>query len=300
MRSLILLAAAPFLLANTGDPDPALIPPAVKAMLDAAVASGNENDISTIVRYALNASPEAADAINAVVEAWRDERSASKTRTVREAGVFDLWRGRAELGGYATTGNTDNLGMTAIVDLTREGLQWRHKVYLQADYQEASNVTNREHYLARYEPNYKLNADIYVYGSALYESDKFLGYFNRYSASAGAGYSVIRGRRVTLDLELGPGFRHTEFTDNRIESNLAARGNVNFGWKLTNAISLNQTTSAYLQELNSTVSSVTGLNARLLGPLSAQMSYTVQYESQPPVGRRTTDTTTRASLVYSF
>ena len=38
----------------------------------------------------------------------------------------------------------------------------------------------------------------------------------------------------------------------------------------------------------------------LFGPLSAQLSYAVQYESMPPEGRRDTDTTSRASLVYSF
>jgi putative salt-induced outer membrane protein len=40
--------------------------------------------------------------------------------------------------------------------------------------------------------------------------------------------------------------------------------------------------------------------AKLLGPLSAQVSYTVQYESMPPEGRVSTDTISRASLVYTF
>lgn len=160
---------------------------------------------------------------------------------------------------------------------------------LRGDYQESFNVTSREHYVASYEPNFKLSANNYVYGAAQYESDRFLGYFNRFSASAGAGYSAIRKPRMTLDVELGPAFRHTEFTDARIESALAARGNLNFVWKLTPAISVSQNASAYVQKFNSTVSANSALNAKLWGPLSAQFSYNVQYESEPlPAARRPT------------
>ena len=56
---LILIPMALGLLANAepNDPDPALIPPQIRAMLEAAIASGNENDITTVVRYARNAVP---------------------------------------------------------------------------------------------------------------------------------------------------------------------------------------------------------------------------------------------------
>ena len=61
---LLLLPLAFGLLANAdpNDPDPALIPPQIRAMLEAAIASGNETDITTVVKYARNAVPEAADA----------------------------------------------------------------------------------------------------------------------------------------------------------------------------------------------------------------------------------------------
>ncbi|MET4895913.1 DUF481 domain-containing protein [Sphingomonadaceae bacterium jetA1] len=301
-KPLLLLPMALGLLANTApnDPDPALIPPPIRAMLEAAIASGNETEITTVVKYARNAVPEAADAIDAMADVWRDEKTASRSRTLREATFFDLWHGRVELGGFVATGNSPNIGATGVVDLTREGLQWRHKLHFQGDYQESLNVTNREHFVASYEPNYKISANSYIYGAAQYESDRFLGYFNRYSASAGAGYSAIRKPTMTLDIELGPAFRQTEFTDARIESALAARGNLNFVWKLTPAISLSQTGSAYLQRFNSTVSTNSALNAKVFGPLSASLSYNVQYESEPPAGRRTTDTISRASVVYSF
>jgi putative salt-induced outer membrane protein len=75
---------------------------------------------------------------------------------------------------------------------------------------------------------------------------------------------------------------------------------VDLDWRLTPGLTLRQDASAYLQRYNSTVSSTTAMAAKLLGPLSAQLSYTVQYESMPPIGRVSTDTTSRASLVYTF
>ena len=291
------LAAAPLLLANT---EPIAIPTQVKAMLDAAIASGNDNEVTTVAKYACKAAPEATATINGLVDAWRKDRAEQHERELRDAGPFELWHGRVELGGFLTTGNTGDVGANGVVDLTRETVRWRNKIHLAADYQESAGVVSREHYLASYEPNFKFAPRGYVYGSAQYESDHYLGYDDRYSASIGAGYSAIKQPRMTLDLELGPAFRYTAFTDDTVENSIAARGSVNFDWKLTGAISVSQIASAYVEHYNSTVSSTTAFSARLIGPLAAKLSYAVQYESMPPVGRVSTDTTSRASLVYAF
>lgn len=296
MRALLL--AVPLLLANTGDPG--TIPPEIKTMLDAAMASGNEGDVSTIVKYAKSAAPGSADAIMKLASDWRDGRRKANEKRLREADFLDLMKGRAEFGGYVTTGNTRNVGVTASIELKREGIEWRHKLKLQGDYQESLGVTTRERYLASYEPNWKFDDRAYLYGAALYESDRFSGFSDRVSMSVGTGYSAIRRKDMKLDLELGPAFRYTQFTNDGTESNMAARGSVDFDWKVTQGISVRQNAAAYLQDANSTVSSKSALLARLIGPLSAQLSYTLQYESEPRPGRSGTDTTSRAALVVDF
>lgn len=294
MRRLTLIPLALLTMGNTE------LPPAVKTMLDAAMASGSEAEVTTVAKYAALASPEHAEAIRLAATNWRDARSAQQTRVIREADFFELMKGRAELGGYYTTGNTDNIGLAAAVDLTREGLQWRHKLKLAADYQKSSGITSRERFLAAYEPNYKIDDRFYMYGAAQFESDRFLGYTERYSLSAGAGYGVIRERTMTLDIELGPAYRFSEFTDFTSTRELGARGSLDFDWRLSPKITFSQDAAAYIQNMNSTVTTKTAIAARLFGPLSAQLSYAVSYESDPPVGRVNTDTTSRASLVYAF
>ena len=74
------LLLAPLLLANT---DPATIPPAIRAMLDAAIASGNESEVATIVKYARAADPESGDAAQAVAEIWRASRTQDRERRIR-------------------------------------------------------------------------------------------------------------------------------------------------------------------------------------------------------------------------
>ena len=293
-----LLLALPLLLANAEDPD--TVPPPIKAMLDAAMDAGSEGDVAVIVKYAKAAAPESAETVMKIASRWSQERRETAQRKLREADFFDLMKARAELGGYVQSGNTENVGLAASVEIKREGIDWRHKLRLQADYQESLGQVTRERYLAAYEPNWKLDDRAYVYGAGQYESDRFSGFTDRFSLSAGAGYSAIKRPGLKLDLELGPAFRSTHLITDATESNVAARGSLDLDWKLSRGITVRQNASAYLQDANSTVSSKSALLARLIGPLSAQLSYTLQYESMPPASRKTTDTTTRAALVLDF
>lgn len=281
-------------------PPPVEVPAPIKAMLDAVLRSQNDGEVATIVKYARNADPASGDLVLAAADKWRADRARARQTMLAEAGPFQLWSGRAEVGGYITTGNSETKGASAVLDIRREGLRWRHKLRLQGDYQESLDIVSREHLLVAYEPNLKIDANRYIYGAAQYETDRFLGYHTRYSVSAGYGYRAVRTPRVTLDLEIGPAFRATSFTDGVDEASLAGRGKLDFAWKLTPSLTLTQGAAAYIETYNSTIASNTAIDAKLLGPLSARLSYAVQYESMPPAGRRTTDTTSRAALVYSF
>lgn len=312
MRSVLITLAALLVTGNAPDtrtPAPPTapgpvgsdnLPPAIRAMLEAAMESGNEGEVATVEKYARGASPENAREISAITARWRAERRSAATEKLRTSDFLALIKGRAELGGFLTTGNTDNIGVTAALNVTRDGYRWRHKLALLAEYQQSAGVTSREHYRAAFEPNYKIDDRAYIYGATLFESDRYLGYFERYSASVGAGYSVIKSRPMSLDLEIGPAYRRTRFTDHDVESNFAARGSAHFGWTVAPGVRLTQDASAYAQSANSTLTGRTALSARVFGPVAAQLSYDVSYESKPAEGRVNTDTTSRASLVYSF
>lgn len=277
-----------------------MVPEATKAMIAAALESGNEGEVNTVVKYAAMTWPFYGQYIRQRADDWRNARARAREETIREAGMFDLWDGRGELGGFLTTGNTDNTGIYASVDIRREGLKIRHRIYGNVDYQQSFDITSRNRIVGGYEPNYKFDDRLYAYGALQYESDRFLGYDDRFSASAGLGYGLVREANLSVDVTAGPSFRQTEFTDDTSESFVGGRGSLGVQWRLSPGVKLTHNASAYLQPVNSTISSTSAIEAKLLGPLSARLSYALQYESDPPFPRESTDTTSRASLVYDF
>jgi len=111
---------------------------------------------------------------------------------------------------------------------------------------------------------------------------------------------VVKTAGTKLDLEFGPAYRFTNFNNDISRSGVAARGTASFSSRILSSLSIGQEASAYVQRYNSTLSGTTSLNAKLIGPFSAALFYSVQYESQPPVGSVSTDTTSRASLIHNF
>ncbi len=100
MTRIALAPLALLTLANAAPQDDGgAFPPAVKTMLDAAIASGNEAEITTVAKYAALAAPDYADAIRLAATNFVNARKAQETRTIREATFVELIKGRAELGG---------------------------------------------------------------------------------------------------------------------------------------------------------------------------------------------------------
>lgn len=281
-------------------PAHASLPYNLSSMLDSALQSNNETEIVTIAKYIRMVAPNDVAEVDDRITAWRDQRTKAQKQAVVEAGPLQLWKGRADIGGFITTGNTESLGLTAGIDLKREGLDWRHRVRARVDYQKDNGVPTREAYLAAWEPSYKINERLSVVGLGQFERDPFLGYDERFSAGVGVGYRAVNTRRLTVDVNAGPAFRFTNFTDGTQQDSPAGRASASIAFALTPTLKLTNDSAAYFDSLNNTVTSISAVDAKLIGPLSARVSYNIQYEGNPPAGRKTVDTQTRASLVYNF
>ena len=290
-------------------------PDAVTKMIDAALRSGDAAGLDVVVRYAKQAHPQAAETIDAQIAAFRAANT-SETPAPAAAPTTQLaakakqepvkteasikYSGEGELGAFTTTGNAPGIGLAAGLKLISEGTDWRLSLLGRADYQETSNVVVREQYRVSAEPNYKFDERGYVYGLGQYEQDRFQGFHARYSLSGGVGYNVLTGDDAKLSVKAGPAWRHTRLVTGMNESVLAGLASVDIKVKLTPTIQLTEAASAYVDEQRSTLFSVAALDSQLIGKLKARLSYTVQYESNPALGRAPTDTTSRLTLVYGF
>lgn len=289
---MILLSAAP------AAAEPASAP--VQAMVDDAFANGSDAEIAAVVKYARRTAPDLAETLDRRLAARVAERTAAEQARLANPAPLANWSGRGEVGASLASGNTDTLGLYASLSAARQGVRWRHELRGEAAYQETNGVRSQERLLLAYEPRYKVSDRLSAYGLLQAEHDPVLGYDARYSVSAGLGYQVVRNNAVSVDLQGGPAFRHTEATKGPDETGFSGRAALDARWQVLPGIKFTQTGAAFLDSRGNTFSATSGLEARLFGPLAARLSYNVQYESAPTVGRVSTDTLSRITLVYGF
>jgi putative salt-induced outer membrane protein len=293
------------------------LPAPVKAMIDAAISTGDDAKVRTVVEIARTANPDSGAQIDAILAEYdaslaerRRAEAAEKQARLRSAGLFENWSGKGELGGFRATGNSSNTGLTAGFTVNRQGIDWRHQLTGRVDYQRANGVTTREQFLGRYEPNFNVSDRFYAFALAQYERDRFQGFLGRYAVSGGVGYQALKKDDIQLSLKAGPAYRVTEFVDGRSESRIAGLAGLDFDWAITDRLKLTQDTNAVaetggtavaiIDSRNTTIDLITGLNAKINNSLSARFSYAVEYDSNPPPGAVQTDTLSRVTLIYDF
>ena len=293
-------AAMAAMLALGATPASADLPQPVRAMLNAAIAAGNEEDIAAVARTAKLTNPDDAAEIDGILDSHRQAITQATLERKRAARFFEQWRGSGELGGFLTTGSTDSAGLSAGLTVTKEGIRLRHKVRLSADYQRSDGVTTRDQWLASYEPNVQLSDGFYLFGLSMYEKDRFQGFSDRATLSGGFGYRVIGSPRLTIDIKGGPAWRGTDWIDQPDSSEVQGLAGSDLLWHISQGIDFSNNVQAVWGSENSTLANTAALTAKIGGPFSARLSYGLNHESNQPTGISTTDTITRATLVYGF
>lgn len=304
-------------LLSAAQPALAELPEPVRAMIDAAIATGDEGKVRTVTELARTTNPADIGEIDAIVATFQADMAArraaeakAKEELIRTASLFENWSGKGEFGAFRATGNSSNTGITTGLMIDRQGIAWRHLLTARVDYQRANGVTTREQFLARYEPNVNVSDRFYVYALAQYERDRFQGFSGRYAVSGGMGYQALKADDVQLSVKAGPAYRVTEFVDGRSESRIAGLIGLDFDWSITDRLKLTQDTNAVaetgasavaiIDSRNTSIDVITGLDASLSRSLKARLSYAVEYDSNPAPGAVQTDTQSRMTLIYDF
>ncbi|MDO9364151.1 MAG: DUF481 domain-containing protein [Sphingopyxis sp.] len=296
------------LLAYYRSGNPAETPPdPVRNMLAAAIASGKDADVEAVAQVAKAASPDDAAEIEERLLAYRaerkrlkDEAAAAERARLAAAKFWQNWKGEGQIGASQSSGNTESAGVSAGLALARKGIDWTQRMRAQADYQRTNGETSVERYLVELEPQYRINDRAFAFGLGRWEHDRILGYDTRWNLSGGLGYKVIDNKKMTLSLKGGPAFRQTDFVNGNEDTELTALAGLDFGWQLSPTLRLTQVASTIIGEANGSTSSLTALNAKLTGALSARIAYSAQIDTSPPPGIEKLDTQTRFTLVYGF
>lgn len=296
-------------------PAAAELPAGVREVIGAALASGDKAEAVAVIRAARRAYPSETEAIDQLVAQWKATRLTGASAAENSGPAKDAERrtassqsalpvakvtGEGEAGAFANTGNAPGVGLVGGFKLLAEGKNWRIATSARADYQETADVVTREQYRFSTEPNYKFDDRGYIYGLGQFEQDRFQGFASRYSISGGLGYSVLKEDSAKLSVKAGPAWRVTNPVGGQRESVVAGLASVEAKLKLTPSLEFNQDASAYVDAKGSTFYTLAALDSRLIGKLKARLSYMVQHETAPELGRLGTDTTSRLTLVYGF
>jgi putative salt-induced outer membrane protein len=285
------------MLVLTSQAGAAPVPPDIERLIRAATPA----QLDVVAAVAKTANPSSAAEIDALVASIKGTAAETRRQQLATQSVFQSWAGEGQVGGFITSGNTEQSGFNVGLVLNREGLMWNHHINALADFQKTDGETTREAFRVSYQLDYRISDLWFAYGLLQWERDKFALLDRRFTESLGIGYTVLNTAPLSLVVDGGVAFRQTQYiTPDLEESDIAARATAKFAWEIRPGLRFTEEAGGLFGGTTSTIYSRSALTVALAGALSARASFDVNYESEPPPGVESTDTITRFTLVYSF
>ncbi len=275
----------------------ATLPQPVADMI--AAAADDPETLRAVVKAAKKTNPDSIAEIDALAAAATKRVTAEKAERAAKAGFLRAWTGTVAFGVAVKTGNTDERGFTAALDIEKDTPKWDQDLNVTADRKTEDGQLTTDRYFLAYSDQLKLSPRLYAVGVLWGERDTFAGYEYRFSEGVGLGYRVFDGPDLKLRIEAGPAVRQAQYLPD-YNSTVAVRTAANLTWLIDPRLQFTQSLVSYLDTQNSTLLSSTGLITKLQSRISAKLSYEVRHEANPPQGRQKTDTTSRITLGYGF
>ncbi|GIU47358.1 DUF481 domain-containing protein [Shewanella algidipiscicola] len=212
----------------------------------------------------------------------------------------------AELGATVTTGNTETTSLKGRLDMKHELGNWENQYLLEALYKEDTGEETGKRYYGLVQGNYQFDDVNYMFANANHEIDPFTGFDSKSTVSVGYGHKFIDNPKTIFAVEVGPGYQYKRLDE---ESRLAAgydseqswvaHGVMNFETEISDNSTFKQLfTADYGESLEGR--SETSVTANIAGALAMKFAVVVRYNSEPLDNKKSTDTETNMTLLYSF
>ena len=298
------------------------VDPSLKAMLETAVKSGNQQQIDAIEKIAIATWPKEEAAIKAMIanlkapaepsevaevkvaaqDAAQKEDAATNSNAINYYLNPALWNGQLELGGGSSSGNTSEQGITVGLSFRRKFAEnWEHDLDSNFDYAKSLGVVTKRKIIGAYKILLKPWDRFYAMNFLEIEADKFSGYKYRITENIGFGYEIINKSNMLWRLEGGPGIRYNKLYITGItETEFLGRLSNTFEMDVWKNIKLSNKTSVIFTDASTTFDNKAQLSARINAHLAAKLSFSVKHDTGAPFDKEKTDTISRATIVYDF
>jgi len=210
------------------------------------------------------------------------------------------WSGDGDLGVVVARGNTDTDTISARLAVKKVQDKWEHNAGLAFLRSTNAGITNAERFQITGQSNFAIDEHSYYFGSLRYEDDKFSGFDYQSSVTGGYGRKFIDTEVATLKGELGIGYRQTKLETFGSEGDAILRAAMNYTRVLTDTTSFSNDTLVESGSNNSFAQNITGLSVRINDSMAMKLGFEVRYNSEVPVGLKSTDTITTINLNYKF
>ena len=263
-----------------------------------------------IVTAAANAFPAFDDRIRKAASGKAVSNNAPRTVSVTRSNTTTpdktpstdmVWKGEIELGGSRATGNTETEKINAAAKINLISGPWDTTASAGYDFAKDSGDINAQRLRAGINTKYRYTDRAFAYGLIDYDDDRFSGFTYEITQSAGLGYRLIDTKDWEVEVSAGPALRISEIkSTGEQDVEPGARSDASIIWRISDNAQFSNTTSVTWGQERMITENTTALTMKIIGELSGRLSHNLRYNSEAPVGTESTDTLTKASLVYGF
>ena len=222
------------------------------------------------------------------------------TAQAADAGLKKGWDGEIALGGSLATGNTDRQALDVDVKASHRAGRFEDRYKLSGEFAREDGNTTASRINAGAQSNYDISDRFYALGFAEVERDKFSGFRFETEAGAGVGYRVVDTDDLSFDVELAPGFRHSEINGGGNDNKFFVRGSALLRYRVSDTATLANETLVSGESNQVRIEETASLTVTVISNLAARISFNIRYNSNPPAAAKKTDTVTKGALIYTF
>ncbi len=218
------------------------------------------------------------------------------------------WKGQGQAGIVFARGNTDTDTANVKLEMATEVAKWKHKFGIAALRAATEGDKTAERYEGTWQSDYNISERDYYWAGVRYEDDRFSGFDYQATATTGYGRKFIDSEQTKFVGEVGVGYRRLKTLEqlgppvvaSETSGDAILRGFLGYETKLTDTTSLIDKLTVEAGSDNTFVSNVFALQVKMSEAFALSLGFDVRYNTDPPAGKKKSDTLTTVNLVYAF
>jgi len=217
-----------------------------------------------------------------------------------------LWEKRLEFSYVNTSGNTDNITLSAKLNLSRDGELNRYYIKGDALYGEDSDEETQNKWSLDFRWERIFTKRMFAFLSANYLDDRFSGYDYRAAAGPGLGYDIVKTPIHHLKSLLSSLYNYDEFSEGNEQSDryFSGKAEMDYVWRIRENLKFKENANYIISEEDKNkyfINSETALQIKVNRHISLGVSYVIAYQNfLPSPDIKHMDTTFLTSLIIDF